>query len=95
MARLIKVDGTETEVHPKGPKWTNKELQDYVGGYIEVMPGIKTTRIIMDEEGMLKMKPINQKATQLVRELLGGLKLLRYIPIIVGDVLVLDEKEKM
>lgn len=94
MAKLIKSDGTEEIVYPRGKKWTLLELQTAVGGYIEIMPGIGKLRLIMDEEGLLKMKPLNVKATDIVEEALAG-KQLWYHPTIVGDVLILDPGEKM
>lgn len=92
MARLIKADGTESEVHPQGKKWTLAEMQGLVGGYIEYMPGIKI-RMVMDEEGKLKNKPINQVATTIVQMALLG-KPLRYVPVIVGDVVIIEKGEK-
>jgi hypothetical protein len=94
MAKLIKTDGTETEVHPVGKRWTLQELQGHVGGYIEMMPGIGKMRMLLDEEGLLKMKPVNRKATDIVLGILAG-KVLRYEPLIVGDVLILEKGEKM
>ena len=72
MAKLIKVDGTEIEVKSKGKKWTLTELQEHVGGFIEIMPGIGKIRMILDEEGLLKMKPINVRATDIVLDALKG-----------------------
>jgi len=93
MARLIKTDGTEEIVLPAGPKWTFKELQKHVGGYIEYMPSVGKLRMIMDEDGRMKGKPVNAKATKIVTECLTG-RALRYQPVIVGDVLILDQGEK-
>lgn len=93
MAKLIKADGTEMEVKPVGSKWTLIELRAYVGGDIEMMPGV-SFKMFMDEEGGLKRLPLNQKATKLVLESLKG-KVLRYTPRIVGDVLLLDPGEKV
>ncbi len=95
MARLLRADNTETIVHPAKKKWTLLELQTLVGGYIEIMPGVPF-QMIMDEEGRLKQKPVNMAATTIVREaLLATKQELRYRPIIVGDVLILDPKEKI
>ena len=94
MAKLIKSDGTEIDVFPIGKRWTLQELQNHVGGYIEMMPGVGKMRIILDEEGRLKNKPVNQKATQMITEILR-FKPLRYQPVIVGDVLILEKVEKM
>lgn len=94
MARLIRVDGTETIVTPKGKKWTLEELQMLVGGYIEFVPSIQPVRMLVDEEGLLKMKPLNAKATDIVCQKLAGKQVFGN-PVIVGDVLILDKGEKM
>lgn len=92
MARLIRADGTEEDVYPvNGKKFTLEEMQKYVGGYIEIMPGVPF-KLIMDEEARLKDKPYNEKATGLVLIALAGKKL-RYIPHLVGDVLLLERGE--
>ena len=45
---------------------TLKEMQDFVGGYIEVVQSADTkSQIVLDEEGKLKGKPINKEATEL------------------------------
>jgi len=94
MAILIKVDGTETKVSPKRAAWTLEEFQKIVGGYFTIMPGVRPLRMIMDEEGDLRGKEINQKATDMVRLALKD-KPLRYNPVIRGDVLVLEKGERM
>lgn len=94
MATLIKSDGTEEKVTPKGKKWTLVELQTHVGGFIEYMPGMKSFKMILDEEGRLSKKPVNLKATEMVRKELIG-QYLRYDPVIVGDVLILDKDDKI
>jgi hypothetical protein len=74
MARLIKVDGTETVLLPKhGMRWTLKELQDAVGGYIELMPDMPPTfRMVFDEEGRQKQLPVNAKATELLHVVMAA-----------------------
>ena len=94
MAKLYRADGTETTVNPKGKKWTLEELQNVVGGYIEMMPGVGTLKMVLDEEGRLKGKPVNLAATEMVQIILQG-KPLRYNPVICGDVLVLDKGERV
>lgn len=94
MAKWIKADGTEVAVVSVGRKWTLKELQDKVGGYIQIMPGVGRLRMVMNEEAALRPLPINQKATDLVRVALKG-KTLMYVPVIRGDVLVLEKGESM
>lgn len=94
MARWIKADGTEERVYAKKQKWTLEELREKVGGYIELMPGLKTLRVIMNEEGRLRNLPVNERASQIIfNDLRPGR--LRYIPVILGDVLILDKTEKM
>lgn len=94
MAKLICADGTTRIVRPaNGRKFTLQELQGYVGGYIELMPGMPF-QLVLDEEGLLKEKPYNVIATMLVLAALSG-KELRYTPRLVGDVLLLDDSEKM
>lgn len=94
MAILIKPDGTETTVKSKGPKWTLEEFQKAVGGYFQLMPGVKPLRMVMDEEGAVRGKEINHKATDMVRNALKG-KSLIYNPVIRGTVLVLEKGERM
>ena len=65
-----------------GKDFKLEELQGYVGGYIQIIP-IDTCRImVMDEEGKLKGKQTNDKATEL---LYGNIMRWDYV---VGDVLV-------
>jgi len=95
MAKLLRSNNTEAVVHPANRHWTLSELQTLVGGYIELMPGV-LFQMIMDEEGRLKQKPVNVAATAIVREaLLATKKPLRYLPTIVGDVLILDKNERL
>ena len=90
MARLIHPDRTEEIVHPRGMKWTLKELQSHVGGYTEFIPFLN---MIVNEEGRWRNQLINQIATDIMIEALRGR--LKYGPVIVGDVLILDKTEKM
>ena len=55
-------------VEPSNNKFFElKELQMYVGGYIEVYPEqvLRETILFVDEEGLLKNKPYNQLAKDL------------------------------
>lgn len=85
MAQLIKADGTVQEITPKsGKKFSLEELQKFVGGYIQVFNIGKGKIIIMDEEGKMKNRPVNQKATKILG--LQG-------TCIVGDVVVCSSKQ--
>ena len=76
-ATLIKTDGTETIVTSEGKEFTLKELQGYVGGYIEIINLRSGKILVVNEEGLLKGLPQN----------LGASALTRGNPWIVGDVL--------
>jgi hypothetical protein len=97
MANLYKADGTVSVVTPsKGSRWTLGELQGHVGGCIELMPGLRKVRVIMNQEAALRGLPVNRRATDLVLELLATTPApLRYVPVIRGDVLVLTPGERM
>lgn len=69
MAKLIKTDGTVTEVVPKnGKDFTLEELQALIGcDWIEIvrMPGSDGSFMVVDEEGKLNGKELNEKATKM------------------------------
>jgi hypothetical protein len=66
-ARIIRADGTETEVEPKnGTDFSLEEMQKIVGGYIEIVHVPRSRDlIVLNEEGKLEGLPLNQKATAL------------------------------
>ena len=68
MAELLKADGT---VHPITETLQLHSMQRLVGGYIEIVPIGGTPRrrevLVVDEEGLLKHKPLNEAATRLYR----------------------------
>lgn len=64
MAFILRVDGTTEEI-----KNTKLEtLQEAVGGLIQIVTTEKGQDIVVDEEGKLKNKPVNEMATQLWRD---------------------------
>jgi hypothetical protein len=78
---LIRADGTEREVDGH---LTLEALQHLVGGYVQHVQLPDGRHIFVDEDGKMKRKPLNAKATAL------------FYPgwdHIVGDVLVLTEAE--
>lgn len=88
MAKLIRVDGTVTEVQPKNGTDFQfvGEAYDLIGTDMIQIVGIGAGNImLLDENGKNKGKPFNHVATQLYPY--GGLD-----PI-VGDVLVCLESE--
>lgn len=72
MARWIKADGTEVEVHPAAREFTNTELHDLVDGFLT---GLTLTGrdqgglfMFMDDESVTKGKPVNRVATELLHQ---------------------------
>jgi hypothetical protein len=95
MARWLKTDGTEEQIHARGKKWTLAELQKLVGGDIEAPPWLAPLRMVWNEEGALRGLPVNRLATAIVRErVLRDGRPLRYLPTIVGDAVVLDDSDR-
>ena len=86
MAQIIKASGETIEVNPSnGKHFSLKEMQDVVGGYIEVVSSYDgKKRIVLNDEGKLNKLPINEKATELYN---GNTRILH--DVIVGDVLVI------
>ena len=78
-------------------KPTLKEMQEFVGGYIEVVQSADTKYdIILDEEGKLKDKPINREATELyVGEEQDDTSAGWDFDVIVGDVMVLSGNARL
>lgn len=65
-AVVIKENGTIQKIEPKnGEKFSLEELQKTVGGYIEIGRTHDGDFLVMDEEGKLKGKGLNEKATEL------------------------------
>lgn len=87
MATLIKSNGKEQTVSPqKGKSFKLKELQEFVGGYIETIPVSTNQLMVVNEEGKLLRLPFNQKATNIALENC-------VIDAIVGDVLICMSNE--
>lgn len=83
MAKLYTVEGEIKKVEPaNGNYFTLEELQTLVGGYFEIVrtPNPKTIAVV-DDEGMIKRKPANMRASAKVGRLL------------VGDVLMCDRRQ--
>ena len=81
MAKVILTDGREIAVKPKnGTDFSLEELQEVVGGYIEIIYVKGNDIMVLNEEGKLIGLPFNDKASELTSEL------------IVGNVLICDTK---
>jgi hypothetical protein len=66
---ILKTDGTTHEIKPKtNGTFALAEMQDAVGGYIELVklkPGTPFAILIVNEDGKQKQLPYNSKATEL------------------------------
>ena len=66
-AILLKADGIRQDLTPK-EKPTLKEMQDWVGGYIEIVrvnfEG-KKVPMVVNEEGLIHRLPINYQASRI------------------------------
>tara|TARA_R110002074_G_scaffold109465_8_gene236054 strand:+ start:61 stop:336 length:276 start_codon:yes stop_codon:yes gene_type:complete len=71
---------------------TLKDMQKFVGGYIQVVQSANTKHdIILDEEGKLKGKALNKEATELfVGEEIDDTSAAWDFDYIVGDVMILS-----
>lgn len=62
---LITTDGKLITVEPKAKEWKLEELQNLVGGYIEIKYLKNNKILIMNEEGKLLYLNINTIASEL------------------------------
>ena len=84
--KLVKANGEEVNVRPKGNTFSAEEIHKIVGGYFEVVRLTGKTLMLVDEEGKLKNKPLNLYATRLYQALTG------VKDYIVGDVLIIPTR---
>lgn len=73
MAKWIKTSGETIEVQPKnGTDYSLEELQGFVGGYIEIVYLNNDRIMVVNEEGIIENLPFNEKASNIVRQLIAG-----------------------
>ena len=85
---IINTNGAKTEVTPKfGNPFTLEELQEYVGGYIEIIRLTDKYLMVVNEEGRLLDLPFNSEATDIARQH----KAIYPNDMIVGNALVVEE----
>jgi len=90
MAQVIKSSGEVIETQPNnGTDFSIEELQAIVGGYIEVVSLRDGRLIVCDEQGKLKGKDFNTRATYILQTAFA----FPTHDFIVGDVLVCDADE--
>ena len=80
MAKIIRVNGT---IEPLGDTGL-KSLQKAVGGYIQIVNATNGQLIVMDEDGKMKGKVVNEIASAMYDN---------PNDCIVGDVVVCDDNE--
>lgn len=84
-AKIYKADGSIIDVKPNnGTDFSLEELQEIVGGYIEIVGLMDNEIMVINEEGKLIDLPFNETATQMYQEVDG------FYDYIAGDVLVCD-----
>lgn len=88
MAKIYKTNGEIIETEPKnGTDFSWEELNNIVGGYIEVAYLSKELIMVLNEEGKINNLPTNELATMLYQ---NSISIHDYI---CGDVLVCDKKQ--
>ncbi len=87
MARLIRADGTEQKISPaNGQKFTLEELQEFVGGLIQIVKTRYNDVMIINEEGKLLGLNENRLATVLYTSAKSD-------DYIVGDAVIVEAHE--
>lgn len=85
---IINANGVKTEVTPKfGNSFTLEELQEHVGGYIEIIRLTNKYLMVINEEGKILNLPFNSEATDIARQH----KAIYQNDMIVGNALVAQE----
>jgi hypothetical protein len=83
---LYRTDGAQEAVKPENKKYfTLRELQAFVGGYIEVVFLNDNQIMVVNEEGKLCKLPINIRATKIITDQ-------EIEDVIVGNALVCSSK---
>ena len=84
-AILIRTDGSEEKLCPKdGKKFSLKELQGFVKGYIELAITKDNKDMYVNEEGKINGSIPNEKATKIYKY--------NQDDVIYGDVVVIEKK---
>jgi len=89
MATIYKADGSTVLIEPKIKYFSLKELQDIVGGYIEMLYLKNDEVMVLNEEGKILEMPVNVRATDIA----NMNRVISAFDIIVGDVLVCKSEE--
>lgn len=91
MSTWIQANGTVTVVEPEnGSTYNLKELNDFVGGFIEIVYLSDEQLVVLNEQDKLNDLPFNALATKLFHATFRDYSVGDYI---VGDVLVCQADE--
>jgi hypothetical protein len=88
-AQLVTTTGALLNVEPEGDVFTLKELQSYVGGYIQKLKLPNGDTLVCNEDGFNLKLPINELATFLVERSYNGKRTQEFV----GDVLFIQNHE--
>lgn len=83
--KLFTSDGRTVDVAFSGHHASLREMQDLVGGYIEVLWLKNGNVLVVNEEGKINGLSCNEKATQLIQE--NGIN-----DLIVGNAILMESK---
>lgn len=92
MAKIYKASGEVVNVSPKnGKDFKLEELQEIVGGFIEVVTLSDNKIMVVNEEGKIEGLPKNHKATEILNA--NTDPMFEFIDYIVGDALICNGNE--
>lgn len=90
MATLIKIDGTQQKVKPQNNEcFSLSEMQQYVGGLIQIIRLSDEEAMVVNEEGKLMGLEVNEAATNLALDN----EAIFFWDYIVGDVVICKKSE--
>jgi hypothetical protein len=89
MAKLVTTNAQTLDVQPKNEVFNLKELQDFVGGNIQMLKLSNGYTMVCNENGFNLNLPANNLATWIVERSYGGVKTQEFV----GDVLFLEDCE--
>ena len=93
MDKIIKTTGEVIETTPANGKYYElEELQNIVGGYIEIVDLGKGKIMVINEEGKFTCRP-NIKATKIFKNAMSDLYGIGTQDYIAGDALICESKE--
>jgi hypothetical protein len=89
MAKLVTTNAQTLDVQPKNEVFNLKELQDFVGGNIQMLKLSNGYTMVCNEDGFNLKLPANKLATFIVERSYDGAKTQEFV----GDVLFVENCE--